>query len=216
MGQEKIYQLLIFIVPLLFSLSFHEAAHAWMAKRKGDRTAELLGRLTLNPIAHIDIFGTVLFPAILILSGSGVLFGWAKPVPVNPLNLKHYRQDNLMISLAGPVSNLILAVAFALALHTLAGMGIVGSGGFLRPLTLMLYYGVALNLALAFFNLLPIPPLDGSHILAGLLQERHAQLIDRYQQMGFLVLIVLLMSGVLRYLWYPIQFCMNLLLAGVV
>lgn len=220
MTQEKVYHFLLLILPLLFSLSFHEAAHAWMAKRRGDDTAASLGRLSLNPFVHLELFGSILLPALMLLFG-GPLFGWAKPVPVNPRNLRNYRRDNLMIALAGPVSNIILAVVFAVIFRlafgfgdTLAGMQ-TGSVQFVEPFYTMLYYAVSLNLGLAFFNILPLPALDGSHILAGLLPERYAQKVDSYQQYSFIIFIVLLWTGVLRYLWIPVQMVMSVMLGNL-
>jgi Zn-dependent protease len=217
---EKLYQLLILIVPLLFSLSFHEAAHAWMAKRRGDDTADLMGRLTLNPLAHIELFGTILLPALMLLAG-GPLFGWAKPVPVNPAKLRNYRRDNLFISLAGPVSNLLLAllfaglfhllIAFNPALNSIEAHGVVVS----EPLFMMLFYAVTLNLGLAFFNMLPLPALDGSHVMAGLLPERFAEKMDHYQSYSFIVFIILLSTGALRFLAIPVRYMTGILLGGI-
>ena len=219
MKQADIYHMLIAIVPLLFSLSFHEAAHAWAARWRGDNTAALLGRLSLNPLKHIDWFGTIIFPMMALML-NGPLFGWAKPVPVNTRNLKDIRRDQLLIALAGPVSNIILAIAFTFVYHitvsmygSLAGIDRLGLE-FRRPLMLMLTYSVALNLALAFFNMLPIPPLDGSYILKGVVKEPLATKIDSLQQFGFLLLILLLISGFLEYLAYPIQAALKLLLGG--
>jgi Zn-dependent protease len=219
MDQTKLYHLLLFILPLFFSLSFHEAAHAWMAKRRGDDTAYQLGRLSLNPMVHVDLFGTILLPAFMMWVG-GPLFGWAKPVPVNPLNLKHYRRDNLFISLAGPVSNVLLALIFSAGFRLFAlsaGLfqGLEARGViFIEPVSLMLYYAVALNLGLALFNILPLPALDGSHVLAGLLPERWARKIDEYQAYSFIIFILLLYSGVLKYLWIPVQMCMAVLIGS--
>lgn len=218
---NQINHLLLVAVPLLFSLSFHEAAHAWMANRRGDDTAKSLGRLSLNPLVHIDLFGTIILPLIMYFF-HGPLFGWAKPVPVNPLRLRSYRRDNLLIALAGPVSNVLLAVVFALIFRLLIGYqgalshteGVTGLR-LLEPLLLMFYYAVAMNLALALFNLLPLPALDGSHILAGLLPEAWAAKIDSYQRYSLLIFVLLLSTGVLRYLSIPIHLGLALLTGGL-
>jgi len=202
---------LLFSIPFLFSLSFHEAAHAYLADKRGDSTAKALGRMTINPLPHIDIFGTVIFPVLGIMFG-GLLFGWAKPVPVNPVNLKNYKKDSMLISLAGPVSNIILAVAFTLLIKIVAIFSPVairmyysGSVGlFDYPLISILDLGIRLNITLALFNMIPVPPLDGSHVLAGILPDRFSNFMERYHQMGFVVFMLLLFSGFLKYLGYPI------------
>jgi len=193
------------IVPafiiLIASLSFHEAAHAWAADRLGDPTARVLGRLTLNPLAHIDWIGTVLFPLVGMLSGLP-LIGWAKPVPVDVRNLKAPRRDFALVALAGPVSNIVLAVGFALLLSVQGGL--VPEGG-QTMLTRALAMAVLLNVLLAVFNLLPVPPLDGGNVLAGIVPEPVAKLIDRMRPFGFFLLYALLLLGVLDLFVWPIQ-----------
>jgi Zn-dependent protease len=190
-------------VILVLSLSFHEAAHAWTADRLGDPTARMLGRLTLNPLAHIDWIGTVLFPLIAIYSGFP-LIGWAKPVPVSSRNLRSPRRDFAVVALAGPVSNVVLAcVAFGL-LVSLPGAR-AGLAGSASPVNAALTMAVLLNVLLAVFNLIPIPPLDGGNVLAGLVPEPAAALIDRVRPYGFLVLYVLLFSGALDAILFPVQ-----------
>jgi Zn-dependent protease len=211
MNNETIAKILLFVAPLLFSISFHEAAHAYMANKKGDPTAKDLGRLTLNPLAHIDIFGTIILPALLIYFG-GPLFGYAKPVPVNPVNLKNYKNDNLMISLAGPISNLMLAIAFAISIKIASLISPVAVNGYFfgsenlfdQPIIAMLNMGILLNIGLMLFNLLPIPPLDGFHVLEGILPERYNDLLEKYNQVGFFVFIILYFTGILNYIGYPI------------
>ncbi|MCX5888833.1 MAG: site-2 protease family protein [Deltaproteobacteria bacterium] len=147
-------------IVLLFSIIVHEVAHGYVALLNGDPTARIMGRITLNPGPHIDPVGSILIPGILLLTHAGLLFGWAKPVPVNPLNFRNYRWGEITVSAAGPLSNLALAVAFAFLLRLdLGNVGVVK----------MAYFGVIINIFLALFNLIPIPPLDGSHILAILL-----------------------------------------------
>lgn len=214
MNLQVIAKFLLLIVPLLLSISFHEAAHAYLASKRGDNTAKLLGRMTINPLPHIDIVGSIILPAILVLTG-GPFLAAAKPVPVNPLNLKNYKKDNLLISAAGPVSNLILAIGFLILMK---GISIVysrpvvdyysGAAGILdHPLITIIDYGILLNLSLAFFNLIPIPPLDGSHILEGILPARLSAQFERLQKfpmIGFALILILLSFGILNYLSYPI------------
>jgi Zn-dependent protease len=189
----------LFIV-LIASLSFHEAAHAWMADRLGDPTARQLGRLTLNPLAHIDWIGTVLFPLVALVSGLPLL-GWAKPVPVDWRHLRSPRRDFALVALAGPVSNLVLATGAALVLNLLVTSG---HGG-LSTGMMMVAQAVSLNVLLAVFNLLPVPPLDGGNVLAGIVPEGAARVIDRLRPYGFLILYALIFSGILGDVVIPIQ-----------
>jgi Zn-dependent protease len=200
--QSLAYFLPSFVI-LVLSLSFHEAAHAWTADRLGDPTARMLGRLTLNPLAHIDWIGTVLFPLIAMYSGFP-LIGWAKPVPVSSRNLHSPRRDFAVVALAGPVSNLMLAVAAALALAAVPGAR-ASVFGTASPLMAALTMAVLLNVLLAVFNLIPIPPLDGGNVLAGLVPESAAAVIDRIRPYGFLLLYLLLFSGALDAVLFPVQ-----------
>jgi len=184
------------------SLSVHEAAHAWTADRLGDPTARLLGRLTLNPLAHIDWIGTVIFPLISIVSGFPLL-GWAKPVPVNWSRLHSPRRDFALVAMAGPISNLVMAVGAAFVLRAWTGgqdWQIVGS----TPVA-VLALAVRLNVLLAVFNLLPVPPLDGGNVLAGFVPEQFARIIDQVRPYGFLILYALLFTGTLWTLVGPVQ-----------
>ena len=185
--------LLLFFTILLLSLSFHEAAHAWAADRLGDPTARRLGRLTMNPIVHIDLIGTVLFPLLLYWSGLP-LFGWAKPVPVNAHHLRAPRRDFAMVALAGPASNVVLAAGASVLLWLVFGSrgapGIMSADGFLTQV-------VQLNLLLAVFNMIPVPPLDGGNVLAGFVPEPVARTIDLLRPWGFLILYAMLFTGVL-------------------
>jgi len=193
-------------VVLLFSLSVHESAHAWMAWKLGDDTAKNLGRVSLNPIVHIDPIGTVLFPLIQIFT-SVPLLGWAKPTPYNPANFRRdvtMRKGHMLVAAAGPVSNLILGVFFAVALIVLARAGLIQSPrDFLYNIVVL---GVGLNVLLAVFNFIPIPPLDGSKVasfgLPGDLGERYDRVVGPY---GFLILMLLLMTGAFSYIAGPIQ-----------
>ncbi len=173
--------LLLSIPPILFALSFHEYAHGWMANRLGDPTAKNEGRLTLNPLAHLDPLGTLM---IVILH-----FGWAKPVPVNPYNLADPKKDMLKIALAGPVSNVLMAAATGMLIRLMQGMGMRVDGSFLGFFQYMLYFLVMINLVLAIFNMIPVPPLDGSKILFGLLPAEYEESFIRYESKGPIILL---------------------------
>lgn len=192
------YVVSLFVV-LIVSLSVHEAAHAWTADRLGDPTARLLGRLTLNPVAHIDPIGTILFPLVAIVSGFP-LIGWAKPVPVNWHHLRSPRRDFAVVALAGPVSNLLLAAAGIVLFRTLDSAGALGDTAYGT-----LFVFVYLNVFLAAFNMLPVPPLDGGNVLAGLVPESAARMIDRARPFGILVLYALMFMGVIGAIARPIQ-----------
>lgn len=174
---------ILYIPVLLFSVVLHEYAHAWQARREGDDTALMVGRLTLNPIPHIDLFGSIIVPLMLLLSNSGFMFGWAKPVPVNPRNFRNYRAGDIRVSLAGIISNLGLAVVLTLLIGLMINLGsaMPAAAPTLKLIEQMARVGLYLNLLLAFFNLLPIPPLDGSHVMYHLLPP---QLGMRYRELG--------------------------------
>ena len=186
---------------LLVSLSIHEAAHAWTADRLGDPTARALGRVSLNPLVHIDPIGTVLLPLIAAVSHLP-LIGWAKPVPVTTRNLRQPRRDFMMVAAAGPISNLLQAVVAAMVLRVLAGFAARGEA---PPSVVsgVFYLAVEVNLLLAFFNLIPVPPLDGGNVMLGLLPPRAALAYSRLRQYGFLVLYALMLSGVASALIMP-------------
>jgi Zn-dependent protease len=192
-------------VVLLFSVVVHEVAHGYVALLNGDPTARMLGRLTLNPVPHIDLVGTILVPLLLLISHAGILFGWAKPVPVNPLNYRNYRWGEFAVSAAGPVSNLVLAALFAILLRL--GLGNPG-------LVQLAYFGVSINIILALFNLIPIPPLDGSHVLSILLPRELARLYDYLQPVGFVLILILFYTGVLWAILMPLYRQIALLLLG--
>jgi Zn-dependent protease len=187
----------LMLAVLVSSLTVHEAAHAWAADRLGDSTARRLGRLTLNPVAHIDPIGTLLFPILAATTGLP-LIGWAKPVPVDMRNLQAARRDFALIAAAGPASNLALAVAGA------AVVAVLPRGDLNQGLVLALGF-VSLNVLLALFNMLPVPPLDGGNVLIGLLPEPAARAVERLRPYGILVLYALMLSGVLWTLIGPLH-----------
>jgi len=196
-----IQRIVVWILPVVFAITVHEVAHGWVAKKYGDNTASQQGRLTLNPMKHIDILGTIIIPGLLLLSFTGFIFGWAKPVPVDPRNFKNPKRDMAIVALAGPVSNLLMALAWAL----IARLGVMIETEVISlPLIYTGIAGISINLVLALINLIPIPPLDGSRIVTGILPHRLAWQYNRLERFGFIILLVLLWSGGLSYvLGYP-------------
>ncbi len=206
MFEKSIGDFILWFVVFLFSLSFHEAAHAWTAHRFGDDTGYFLGRVSLNPMAHIDLLGTIIFPVLNFISGVP-LIGWAKPVPVNPLLLRNTRRHHMLVSLAGPGSNLLLAAGFILVISLMGldwDVAARSLGAAFVPLGKMLLMGLMLNVALAVFNLIPIPPLDGHWIVYHLLPDRAAEAFDQIRPFGFLLLYALMLLGVLRVIFTPV------------
>jgi len=205
-----IQKIAVWILPVVFAITVHETAHGWVAKKYGDNTAFSLGRLTLNPIKHIDPLGTIIIPGLLLLTGTGFIFGWAKPVPVEIRNFKKPLHDMAIVALAGPVSNLLMATGWAL----LARAGVM-IGASAENISLPLIYtgiaGISINLVLALINLLPIPPLDGSRILTGILPHRLAWRYNQLERYGFIILLILLYTKILNViLEYPMYFAQNL------
>ena len=183
---------------VLASLTVHEAAHAWVADRRGDPTARLLGRVSLNPWVHIDIVGTIALPLIAMFSGFPIL-GWAKPVPVNISQLRHPKRDFMTVAAAGPASNLVMAFLAAMVFRAVTSDDIVTLSG----LQMVLLMAVRINVLLAVFNMLPIPPLDGGNVLAGLLPDSMGGVVNGLRQFGFLILYALMFSGILWQLVDP-------------
>jgi Zn-dependent protease len=201
-------QFLLFMVALIFSLSVHESAHAWMSNRFGDDLARLQGRISLNPVAHVDPIGTLLFPAIAFFTGAP-LIGWAKPTPVNPLRWRNKRVANFWVSAAGIISNFIIAIIVGIIIRILGAIGVIivtSDGiGLNRPDSLIAEGGLkllltffTLNVALGIFNLIPIPPLDGSKILQSILPSSFDSAFESLERFGFLLLIVAMFTGVFR------------------
>jgi Zn-dependent protease len=208
MSSDRLILAIFEFAVLLFSLSLHEAAHAWMASRLGDPTARMLGRVTLNPIKHIDPLGTIILPAIMLLVSPGFLFGWAKPTPVTPSNFRNITRDDILTTIAGPGSNVLAAIGATLALLILSRTSSSGAiivhqiaqgaidpslrSAALFPLALLFYLTMILNLILAAFNLLPLPPLDGSHVFRHMLPYRALRV---YDSLGILSLFVIFIWG---------------------
>jgi Zn-dependent protease len=188
-------------VPVVFAITLHEAAHGYVARLFGDQTAWMLGRVTLNPLKHVDPIGTIIVPGVLLLTGAPFLFGWAKPVPVNFSNLRHPKRDMIWVAGAGPAANFVMALLWVLLMGVAGPGGILASGG----LEQMAHYGIIVNLVLMALNLLPIPPLDGGRIAVGLLPGRASYALSRLEPYGFFVILALLMiPGALSSLLAPI------------
>ncbi len=191
----------IAILPLLFGITLHEVAHGWVAKRLGDKTALMMGRLTLNPLKHIDPLGTIIVPGLMMLAG-GAIFGWAKPVPVTWQNLKNPKRDMALVALAGPLANLGMAFLWALIARVGVMLSAVSPWASV-PMMLMGKVGIVLNLVLMVLNLLPLPPLDGGRVMTSLLPGPLSYRFSRIEPYGFFILIALLMSGLLWKLMGP-------------
>lgn len=194
---ELIQTVLIYALPVLFAITIHEAAHGYAARHFGDNTAAMMGRITLNPIKHIDPIGTILMPLLLYFATSGAfLFGYAKPVPVRFDHLRHPKRDMIWVALAGPASNFVQAVFWGLLLIVLVGAGLHE-----RFFLEMCRAGILVNLVMWAFNLFPLPPLDGGRILVGLLPWKQAQLVARVEPYGFFIVMALVIAGVVGSYW---------------
>jgi len=220
----ELYVGVVQFIVLLLSLSVHESAHAWTADALGDPTARHLGRVSLNPLVHADPIGTILFPLIGMFSG--LMFGWAKPVPVNVSRLRNPVRDHMLVAAAGPVSNVLMATALFIALMAMklfspesaavlrrvAAYEFFGDS-FLVPLMAVAYQGIVINLVLAVFNLIPVAPLDGAAVLSGLLPRPLANALDQLQSYGFIILLGLLYLGIPSMLYSPV---INLVLSYLI
>ena len=199
MDLTVIQKIVIYALPVIFAITVHEAAHGYAAKHFGDMTAFNAGRITLNPLKHIDPFGTILLPALTIMLG-GILFGWAKPVPVDFRRLRNPKKDMLWVAAAGPASNFVMAIFWVLLMKFSVNV----PEAFVLPMTLMAKAGVSINIVLMVLNLLPLPPLDGGRIAVSLLPMRLARPFAQIERYGFIILIVLLFSGVLSRILDPL------------
>lgn len=198
MELSLVQKIVIYAIPVIFAITVHEASHGYVAKYFGDMTAQNEGRITLNPLKHIDPFGTILLPALTIMLG-GILFGWAKPVPVNFALLRNPKKDMLWVAAAGPASNLVMAFFWALVMK----FSSMAPAAFEMPLILMAKAGITINVVLMILNLLPLPPLDGGRIAVSLLPGRLAYSFSKLERYGFMILIVLLFTGVLSKILEP-------------
>ena len=215
---DIIRRLLISALPILIAITFHEVSHGLVAYKLGDPTAKMLGRLTLNPLAHIDLFGTIILPLMLIVLTNGrFVFGYAKPVPINPMNFKNPRKGMAISASAGPVTNMIMAVAsFMVWKGVITPLAVFSPDALtetvLSPFSLILQSSIVVNVVLAVFNMIPIPPLDGGRVLTGLLPSKQAMSFSRIEPFGFIIVIVLIYSGIANSIIMPfIAFFLKLL-----
>jgi Zn-dependent protease len=194
--------LFVFVIPVIFAVTFHEVAHGWVASQFGDQTAKSLGRLTLNPIKHIDPVGTIIVPAVMFYA-SGFIFGWAKPVPVNWRNLGHPRRDMALVAIAGPAANLLMLLFWAISAKILMLLG-NELNNLTQLLLIMCSIGITINIVLMILNLFPLLPLDGGRVLTAMLPQNLAMSFSRLEPYGLIILVALLVSGILWKILLPV------------
>ncbi len=208
--ENIIRQIAVAALPILFAVVFHELSHGLAAYKLGDPTAKMLGRLTLNPIAHVDIIGTIIMPvALYVMTNGQFVFGYAKPVPINPMNFRNPRRDMALSAAAGPASNIVLAVVSMLLLkYAITPLASFSSETLaeqlLEPVALMLKASVIVNTVLAVFNMFPVPPLDGGRVLAGFLPPFYARIFERLEPYGMIIVLLLVVTGMTSYFIYPL------------
>lgn len=196
-------KVMAWIIPILFAITVHEVAHGWVANKLGDSTAKMAGRLTLNPIKHIDLIGTIIIPTVLYFLG-GFIFGWAKPVPVNYQQLRHPKRDMALVSIAGPLANLLMLMIWVIVVKV--GLSLEETHTSIANVCLYMgKIGISINLILMVLNVLPIPPLDGSRVVASLLPDKMAEEYNKIEPFGFFILVILLASGLLTKIMLPIM-----------
>jgi Zn-dependent protease len=202
MTQQTVVLIAVFAIPVLFAITLHEVAHGWAAKQFGDRTAEMLGRLTLNPFRHIDPIGTVLVPVAMLMF-TNFVFGWARPVPITTANMRRPRHDMVWVAAAGPAANVVMALGWAILLSLVQRFG-DPSSGIALGVGMMAQAGIFINVILAVFNMLPIPPLDGGRVVSNLVSPRTSVVFDRIEPYGILIVLALLFTGILWPILQPL------------
>lgn len=209
-----IQKIIIYSIPVIFAITVHEVAHGWMASRLGDQTARMMGRLTLNPVKHIDPVGTIMVPVIMLMF-TPFMLGWAKPVPVNWRNLRHPRRDMAWVAVAGPAANLLMLVIWALLAKFILLSG-TGNSEYGLPFMAMAMGGILINIVLIVLNLLPVPPLDGSRIVSSLLPPRSAILYNRLEPYGLMIVLALMATGILGDIMMPAISALQSVVQGLI